>query len=271
MSNNNKKMREDVAASVLEKIKKGDVTPRPLWHFTLSNLALWASGIFFLIVGAISVSLIVLILDHGLWEEESLRGGGRVEHAFRLFPFFWLVAFLLFLFVAEYLLSYTKKAYRYSLSVIISVLFGVSVVCGLLLYIFGVSHTVDQRLGNSLPQYKMAGDRLGTVIHNPERGQFVGVIRVVSSNEEQILIYSRHDESKWRIDYSNAQFRPPHFKEQLRQGQHIIVKGVLEGNMIRAEHIAHPKLSERVRGNDKTRQKPGGQLRDQEIKRSNDQ
>lgn len=173
-----------LTSSVMQQIESGKVSCRPRWFFTLKNLLLWGSGVFLLLVGALSVSIMILLISGNAWEIRQAVGYTRAGFFIHIFPFVWFGAFILFLFVADTVICKTRGIYRHSPLKISLLILVASIVLGCFFHVCKVSQKIDHLLGNHTPRlYKTLDQRRDSVMHKPQKGHIVGIVHKIDSDD----------------------------------------------------------------------------------------
>jgi hypothetical protein len=210
-----------LSKSVLDKIKEEEIVPRPEWHFVAKNGMFWVLFGVTAFLGARAVGVLWFLffeLDIPfLW-----RGPDHgVRLLFDLFPAFWVIFVLLFLIAAMTGLHQTKHGYRWSLKRLVVVNVVVSLVLGTLLYAVGDARQFESSMTRRAPFYKGVDSHKEMLWHGPEGGRLAGMIRVVSSNEEFVLV--DRDGREWVVDYDEAELKP---EVVLGEGERVRMMGV---------------------------------------------
>jgi heme/copper-type cytochrome/quinol oxidase subunit 2 len=173
--------------NVLHKIKEEKLLPKPKWQFLLKNSIIWVLGIFSLILGAISTSLVLYMItgeDSGLGRD----GANILESLMFVIPFFWIICLTVFALLVYYYIKHTKKGYKYSARTIILGIIVISLVFGGVLSALGIDRLIDDKLSERAPMYdRFINPRLD-YWSNPESGRLTGMIIAKQSPIEYSLI-----------------------------------------------------------------------------------
>ena len=225
--------KKDFGKELLEKIKIKKLTPRSRWHFTAKRCAVWGVGIFSLIIGALTFSVIVYVLKFNDWDIYEEITDSFLGFIFLTLPYFWILFLLLFIFVAYYDLKHTKKGYRYSLPIVLAISIGSSVLLGSLFFKAGLGQAVDDVLGGNMPMYeRFINPRIGFWTQ-PENGRLAGLVAKRLS-EDEIIVLSK-EMMEWDALLKDAEF-PDDF--QIIVGRPIRLIGEkMDDNMFRAVKI----------------------------------
>lgn len=174
--------------NVLHKIKEEKILPKPKWQFLLKNSLIWGLGIFSLLLGATSTSLIFYMLrneDAGIY---SRSGANPVEFLFVIVPLFWIACLIIFAILVYYYIKHTKNGYKYSAKQIILVIVGASLLLGGIVNAFGFDRLVDDALGERAPFYDQVINPQLNYWSDPENGRLTGMVISQQSPTEYSLI-----------------------------------------------------------------------------------
>ena len=174
--------------SVLHKIKEEKILPKPRWQFLLKNSIIWGLGVFSLILGAISTSLIVYMIngdDAGAYDR---AGSGLLESLLFIIPFFWLICLGFFAFSVFYYIKHTKNGYKYSAKKIILIIVGGSLVLGGLLNLLGIDKAIDDVLGERAPLYDRVINPRFNYWSSPDSGRLTGLVVAHPASMEYDLV-----------------------------------------------------------------------------------
>jgi hypothetical protein len=175
---------------LLNSIKEKKMEPKPKWHFILKECLIWVAGILFLIVGAISFSLIIRMIRLSELGRFSRINYNPFEFIFLIIPIFWLALLIGFIVIIYYDFKMTKKGYRYPAIVIALTVFFASAGLGVIFSGVGVGEGVDDIISRNAP-----GGLYNRVINPhvifwsaPEEGRISGlVINIIDKNRFNIL------------------------------------------------------------------------------------
>lgn len=206
---------------VLQQIASGNVQPRPRWHFVLRNLLLWLSGIILLLVGAASVSVVIFLVQGHAWEMREVFGMSGPTFLLQIFPFMWLLAYVVFLFTAESFIRKTRGIYRYSPFLLSLVILIVSIFVGLFFYALKISDHLDAQLGKHVPRiYQTLDQRRNYLMHRPEGGRVMGVVQAVAGTRFDL----QHPRSRKTllVDFASL---PPQKRSLIVVGEKVLCLG----------------------------------------------
>jgi len=174
---------------LLNSIKERKVAPKPRWHFILKEYAIWIAGAAFLIVSAVSFSLVIHMVrlfrfrEFGFYQKAV---HGPLEFLMLIIPVFWLVMLALFVAIVYYDFKKTKKGYRYPPLVIIGAALLASAGLGVIFARAGLGERVDDAIGKSAPEafYKHVINPRIDFWSEPEKGRLMGLVIFKKSDDE---------------------------------------------------------------------------------------
>ena len=131
---------DDLSQNILKEIEVRGATPKPRWHFLTMRAVFWALVVVSIVVGAVAVSV--------GWYVFFDNDGLHVTFAnlFQVIPYIWILVLALFILCAYWGFRQTRKGYRYSAKLVVSLLLIASVGLGLLLDNWDVGQTVHKYL-----------------------------------------------------------------------------------------------------------------------------
>lgn len=210
----------DISDKVLGKIAEENIAPRPRWHFIAQNVILWSSGMIFLVIGALAVSMMIFVFQNGAWEIRHALGYGWFGHAMKIFPLLWFVTFVLFILIARWAVSHTKKGYKYPLRFVVPIIIFASILLGFSIHLFGVSKPVDDGFGRRLPGYATLDARRDHLINRPTVGRIAGVVK--SPEGTQFTLFDQKRDITWTVDADDV---PDASQVHIVEGQFVLVVG----------------------------------------------
>lgn len=162
-------------SGLLEKIKEQNLQPTPVWHFLLKNYVMWGLGFLSLSFGAISVSLILFLSqidDLSL----TIANSQDLEDILLIFPIFWIMCSVIFIFAVFYNIKHTKRGYRYSPLTLSGVIIISSFVLGFAINAAGFGETIDQQFSHHAPLYDRLINPRINFWSQPDKGRLSGMI-----------------------------------------------------------------------------------------------
>ena len=102
----------DITKKIIDKIKQGQIKPRPKWEFLLKNYVIWALFAISIFIGSLATSVVIFMILNDGWGDFSNLSTGKA--IILNIPYFWLAILALFLIVAYLNIKHTKKGYKYN-------------------------------------------------------------------------------------------------------------------------------------------------------------
>lgn len=229
-------LEENFDFKIIEKIKTEHLKPKPRWQFLLKDYTIWTLGILAWIFGSVAMSLIFYMLRYSDVKMYQRLEGASWEKMFLLFPFFWLIFLIIFVFAVLYNFKHTQTGYRYSATLIVSVVVGASLIFGGSLYFFGLSQGIIDVLGRRAPLYDRLINPHIDFWSQPESGRLTGLIINQTATEQYQLV--DRDHNIWTISIINNPSttlpleigRPMRFIGQQQDDDQFIVTEIISSN-----------------------------------------
>ncbi|MCK5096351.1 MAG: hypothetical protein KAR24_03290 [Candidatus Pacebacteria bacterium] len=177
------KDRKDIADSIMEKIERESIKPKPRWEFLLKNYSIWFTGILAVVVGSVATSSIIFAIRNADWFLYRRLSDSFLIHVFKVMPFLWIGFLVLFVLIAIYQIKHTKRGYKYSLAIIVLGNIFVSMILGSVLYVFGFGHLIDVYAGRFVPSYQAIEERREEMWTQPENGLLAGIVLGTSTKD----------------------------------------------------------------------------------------
>lgn len=169
---------------VLEKIKEEKIEPHPRWQLLLKDYFIWSAFVVSVVIGAIAFCVILDIFTDNDWDVYRYAIENPMEKIFLSFPFFWIIALVLFLGLAYYNYKNTKGGYKYETYYIVGLSIVGSVILGAIFhYYFGMGEKMEALVAENLPFYKRIYSRCNNreIWLQPEKGLLGGEIIRIST------------------------------------------------------------------------------------------
>ncbi len=192
---------QNLTDKIIDRIKQGQLKPRPRWSFVFKNYFLWFLGVLSVILGAISFSLMIYLFASGNALINNNFGASLGEILLVIVPIFWLVFLVAFIILFYLNLKRTKKAYRYSPLLILLIGLISSLALGSTFYLFGLSQKFDNLLGKNINS-AIYGRFLNPQIEfwsDPAQGRLSGLVSAVGP-ENSLFIIDK-DSQEWLVIY----------------------------------------------------------------------
>lgn len=192
---------------IAEKIKLGELRPRPRWEFWLIEGAIWVCAALSIAAGAIATSLFirqVVIADWGIAKE---LGRAPAIHYLMIFPLHWLAVAAGLTVLTAVLFYHTRRGYRFAWFLVVGAIVVSSVIGGGLLWQFEAARRIDRVMAPLLPPQIGHLDRQANLWGRPERGLLGGLITSRISGRSEFRLQA-FDGQNWvvRSEAPEAQF-----------------------------------------------------------------
>lgn len=186
------KLRESILADIHTK----HIRPRPRWQYVVLHVSLWCIGIFTVVFGSISFSLVILELT--LPERAYIRWMEIQDNQWiSVLPYLWSLGVILALTLGYFIFKQTGTSYRLRAGVILWILLVGSLVWGEILYTSRMVHWWEKKMQHFAPRYGQFREGFTRMIPRPEEGHLV--VRV-SKIETTFAEGVSPDNKKWRIN-----------------------------------------------------------------------
>lgn len=195
----------NVSKSVVDKIKKEDVKPKPKWWFVIMHAAMWMLMVLAVFVGSMAVGVLIHEFVGTDWTQVHRLGRGMLPGFVLVLPYLWFGILGLMLLVSYYLFAHTKKGYRFHPLLIMGAAVLISVLLGMGLYISRTSERFEQVMIERIPQYAEYQREREQMWVAPDRGVLAGII--VDEREGVLLVLNDVKGQEWRVDISGARYR----------------------------------------------------------------
>ena len=193
-------MKKDMISSVRDNIQ--NISPDPKWMFTGKNIFWWGLFLITTFLGALAFSVLLFLLLNADWQYYHLINHSSIAYFFSVFPYFWLLSFIVFLILAFVYTKQTKNAYKYSYISIVMFSIVLSAIFGGVLYATKIAHVTDDYLRMNFHSYGTMVPHMQEMWGNSKEGRLIGEIIQIGNNK---IILEDFQGQKWNIDFSNAQ------------------------------------------------------------------
>jgi len=214
-------MSKKIKNSVIDKIKKDHIKPKPKWEFLLKDYTLYALFALLLIIGGLTVSVIILNITTNHWDIHKNLGGSFIVFVLKNLPILWIVLFILFAYLTHLNYIHTRKGYKHHPATVITVNFIISILLGFALFGMGMAHKLERGAQEHFNFYRNM--TMKEKIDNwmqIDKGLLGG--EIIEIPEKDLLILKNFREDNWNIDTKKI---PPNKKNYLKEGMIIGVIG----------------------------------------------
>ncbi len=188
---------KDFKKGILETIESRQIKPKSKWCFLLKDYIVWVFGIISILVGGVATSVTIFTFINSDWASYRYLSDSFPEYIIKTAPFLWIVFLILFIFVADYNFTHTKKGYKYSVSKVVGLSVLVSIILGSLFYQVGFAHVADYELGRYLSGYQMMTEKRQRLWNQPDKGLLAGTL--ISSEKSDTLVLKDFEDKEWNV------------------------------------------------------------------------
>lgn len=172
---------ESLADKVLERIEEERITPASRSRFVAWNLLFWGLWALSVVIGALAVAASIFVIMNAGWRYYAATHENTLTFFVESIPYLWILALLLFVFVAYKNIRHTKTGYRYSLFIVLVASFFGSLALGAGLYHVGVGEVIDDDFGRRIPGHRPVLVQQERAWSSPERGLLVGEVEEIDT------------------------------------------------------------------------------------------
>lgn len=179
--------------SVLDRIEKENVEPKPKWYFILKNEVFWGVGIVSIIIGSCSVAAVLFSVsnsDFDMYIATHDTFGGYLLDAL---PFMWLMNLAIFIALGYLQIKHTNNGYKYPVYIVIGGVLLITSVGGILLHMFEFGEYVEKRFGPYIPFHKLVHIERERLWSNSNRGVIAGRVSVITPGLKSFVIKDFRD------------------------------------------------------------------------------
>lgn len=189
----------------MEKIREGEINPKPRWQFSMMNSLAWSVFIMAVLFGALAFSVILFAIQQVDFNILSYMGKPAWTMILALVPLFWIVALVVLLIMAIISLMKSKKGYKIPSLTMISTSTVLSMLLGVLFFITGGGKWLEHAFATEINIYQSVEDKKTMLWMMPDEGYLGGTIASVDDNEFELLDFNDHS---WEIDMEGADIPP---------------------------------------------------------------
>ncbi len=197
---------KDISKNILKQIKEKNIKPRSRWVFLLKNYGLWLAYFFSVLFGSLAVALIFDNLLGGDWDIYPRISHRIFDFLLMIMPYFWLIFLAIFIFLGDWYLKNTKKAYRFSLWKISLFSVLLSVVLGFSFYKLGYVDSLEELSLQKTPKYHHIFFSKEKVWMQADKGFLLGEI---TNLEKDFFLLKDLNNNNWRITTTSKTFIAP--------------------------------------------------------------
>lgn len=195
-----------ISKSVLEKIKKDQVKPKPKWWFVAMHAGMWLAIGVSILVGSMAMGVLIHEFSGAEWVHVGRLSKDGVPGFLLMLPYIWFGALGLTLFLSYRLFAHTKKGYKHQPYAIVGATALVSVLLGTGLYITRTAERFEAVMIERVPPYAEYMKGRERLLAAPDHGVLPGVI--IDEENGVMIIVNDVERREWEVDISAAKYRP---------------------------------------------------------------
>lgn len=195
----------DLGKNVIKRLNKERIEPRPQWQFRLKKFFSWSLMVLAILLGTLASSLAIFQITHADWELYHRLDYSFMNYLLLIFPYFWLIFLIIFLYMAYKNYRKTDRGYRTSTKILVLLCILVPFLAGFVVYQTGFSEKLELMFEEKLPLYKNLHFGRHRAWMAPQQGALAGEITAILPAQHLQLKDLRGD--LWIIDTTRAYWR----------------------------------------------------------------
>jgi hypothetical protein len=176
-----KNVKNTIKESILKRLENTQCKPKARWRFIAKRAALWVPGFLAVMTGALSISVAIFSFVNSGWRFHRITHDSFLDFFVGALPYMWIVLTVVFLAVAIHQLRRTDRGYRYRLPELLLGSILLSIVLGVLIFMFGLGARLDVFATKMMPLHHGVIDRIETTWQAPEKGRLIGVVSPIDA------------------------------------------------------------------------------------------
>lgn len=189
------------AEQIINRIKSGEIRPKPKWQFTAKRIGAWSACSFAILFGAIAFSVILFVIQEAEYDLLNRAGNSRLQLILALMPLIWVAFLVIFLMLSIFGFRYAPRGYKYTFRKIFGISSISSIVLGVFIFLVGGGQFIERAFASSVDVYKGVNQRKMEIWSQPGDGFLSGTISLVQPEKLRIEDFSG---KAWTIDYADA-------------------------------------------------------------------
>lgn len=178
----------NIQEKVIQKIKEEHIEPISRWKFVASNYSLWGATVGLVIIATLGLSTLLHVINEGEWDIYENFNMSFAHYVATVFPYVWLMLFLVVGLFAFLVLRLTKRGYRYTTGVVVSIGLITSTIFGFTFFFLGAGSFIDEALTNHILLYRTLPHHNVSIWNNPSKGLVAGTITEIESPTQFTLV-----------------------------------------------------------------------------------
>jgi len=191
---------KDFIKKGLKQIKKEKITPTAKWQFEAKNFFWWSIFSISVLMGGVSVAILLFLIIGLDWQIYTHLGDSFLETFLIIFPHFWFLFLILFIFLSYKNLRCTKKGYSYEWFFVLIAVIAASLLFGAFLHFLGLDNKLNQIFLDTVPGYEKIIHTKEDQWLQPEKGLLSGeIVSQETSGDTLILTLKTFKKEVWQI------------------------------------------------------------------------
>mgnify|MGYP003553991088 FL=1 len=188
MNNEYNRDNTNVADKVLSYIEKENVQPHSKWYFVFTNEFFWALGLVSVALGALSFAVVLFTYFNAEPELYRVNYDSFSDFLIAWVPIIWILSLGLFIYVGYKNIQHTKRGYKHSFILIIFAGLFISIVCGIIFYIYGIAGALDREFERRVPLYRSVQELKREMALRPDRGGIGGEVILIANDGSSFTV-----------------------------------------------------------------------------------
>lgn len=206
-----------ISKSVLEKIKKADLKPRPKWQFIAWRVLFWTIFILAVFIGGGAFGMIFHQVFGTEWGFMHKGMMSPFYGMMLILPYIcWFSILGLMVALAYKTISKTQKGYRYRPALVVGLSVLLSLLLGIFVYQMQLSHGLDEAMQNSFGPYSHFQSQHDAMWVSPENGVLSGEV-LEQISETSFKLQDLNGEA-WTINFVDESL-------ELEEGNRVFIMG----------------------------------------------
>ena len=216
----------------IRRIREENIKPIPRWRFTARNSMIWVLVFLSVIVGAISFSVILFVIQQIEFNLIAHMTHSRLEMWLGLLPFLWIILLIVFILISIFGIKKTRKGYKFRVSRIVGANIIFSILLGTMLFLGGGARWLENAFEVNMSFYEGINDKKIKMWSKPEQGYLAGTIEQVYDTS---FMMKDFEEKEWEVVITHARIFE---MVDLAGGEKVKIMGsLLHGNKFIANEV----------------------------------
>lgn len=190
----------NLSEKIINTIQKQKIAPAPKSIFVIKNYLFIFLFVVAVLFGGLVFSTDIFIIANQDWMLNTYLNSNRILFFFMILPYFWLIILTIFAGLSLYNFYQTKRGYKISTLLVITIYLITTLVVGIALYYFGIGAKIEEAAANKIPYYNQL-NYARAVWSRHDSGLLAG--KILDTSGEKIKIMDLDGEI-WNLDISSS-------------------------------------------------------------------